>query len=191
MNIQSLLSLLHLSSPGLPIGAFAYSQGLEAAVDLGWINDETTLHGWLVPLIRQGQANLDLPVMQRCYQACAEQRWDDLADWNQVLMTSRETRELLSEEIRIGQTLWRLMTSLDIPIPEKAAEWGYLPLYAVAAHHFEIDIRSAAAGWLWSWLENQITAACKTVPLGQTSAQKVLIWLKPEIEQAVESGLSV
>jgi urease accessory protein len=78
MQISALLSLLHLSSPSLPIGAFAYSQGLEGAVELQWVKDEASLKTWLSPLLRSGQANLELPLLKRFYQA-----WQ-LNDVNQI-----------------------------------------------------------------------------------------------------------
>ncbi|TCS38996.1 urease accessory protein UreF [Reinekea marinisedimentorum] len=191
MNTQALLSLLHLTSPSLPIGAFAYSQGLESAVEMGWVNSEESLHEWLSPILSHAQANLDIPLLKRLYTAWQA---DDLAQvqyWQQVLLANRETRELLQEEQKLGLTFYRLLGSLGIGLPVQAREFSYLVLFAKACVHYGIDIHGCCSAWLWAWLENQVAAACKTVPLGQTSAQKVLLAMMPEIEQAIEHGLAV
>ncbi len=191
MNVQSLLSLLHLSSPSLPIGAFAYSQGLETAVDLEWVSDEATLQTWLEPILNHAQANLEVPLLVRCYQAWQANDMTALEHWQAVLLANRETAELVMEEQKLGQTFYRLLTSLEVELPPQAKTMTYLPLFAKACQHFGVSLEQAATGWLWSWLENQITVACKTVPLGQTSAQRVLIALMPQIEEAITTGFAV
>lgn len=191
MTIQSLLSLLHLTSPSLPIGAFAYSQGLETAVELGWVNDQASLEAWLQSLLLRGQANLEVPILARCYRAWQNNQLAELEHWQQVLLANRETAELVKEEQQLGQTFHRLLRTLDVPLPPQARNFTYLLLFAGAAQHFEIELKQALSGWLWSWLENQVTAACKTIPLGQTPAQHTLLALMPCIEQSIETGLDV
>lgn len=191
MNTQALMSLLHLTSPSLPIGAFAYSQGLETAVEMTWVKDEASLCDWLTPILLHAQANLEIPLLVRCYHAWQNQDNDAVHYWQQILLANRETSELVLEEQKLGQTLYRLMKSLDIPLDKQHADLSYLPLFAGACRHYQIDLHDALTGWCWAWLENQVMAACKTVPLGQTSAQKVLVRLMPVIEQAIEHGFKV
>ncbi|WP_277207793.1 urease accessory protein UreF [Vibrio misgurnus] len=191
MQIGALLSLLHLSSPSLPIGAFAYSQGLEGAVELGWVVDQESLQAWLAPLLRSGQAHLELPLLKRFYLAWQQQDVEQIAYWQQVLLANRETAELVLEEQKLGQTLHRLLVSLKVELGSQAQNLSYLPLYAKACVHFNVPLPMAATGWLWSWLENQVTVACKTIPLGQTAAQQVLLAMMPLIEQAITVGLTI
>ena len=78
----ALTRLLQLVSPALPIGAFAYSQGLEQAVASGWVTDEATAAEWLLGLLHHGVGTLDLPVLERLIDAW---RMDNLARvdaWN-------------------------------------------------------------------------------------------------------------
>ena len=63
------LALLQLVSPALPIGAFAWSQGLESAFDLGWVSDEVTLGEWLAGVLEDGLTRCDLPALARLYDA--------------------------------------------------------------------------------------------------------------------------
>ncbi|MHA2938265.1 urease accessory protein UreF [Vibrio sp. RC27] len=191
MNVQSLLSLLHLSSPSLPIGAFAYSQGLETAVELEWVTDEASLQEWLEPILNFAQVHLEVPLLIRCYHAWENNDLVALEHWQAVLLANRETAELVQEERMLGQTFFRLLKSLDVELPPEAKGMSYLPLFAKACQHFGVSAEQAVTGWLWSWLENQITVACKTVPLGQTSAQRVLLVLMPQIEQVLLKGVKV
>lgn len=191
MSTQALLALLHLSSPSLPIGAFAYSQGLESAIEFDLVSDEQSLMDWLLPLLEHGQSSLDIPLLVRCYQAWEREDYPAVQTWQDQLLARRETAELVKEEQILGQTLYRLLQSLGVPLPAQAKQMSYLPLFAKAALHFGLDIEQAAVGWLWSWLDNQVTVACKTIPLGQTAAQRVLLAMMPHFDPAIQRGLSL
>ena len=90
----------------------------------------------------------------------------------------------------MGKALWRLLSDLDIPLPE-LKEPAWISAYCIAAHQWNIGLTPAAQGFIWSWLENQLAAASKIIPLGQTQVQRLTTRLLPSIEQAVEQGLAV
>ncbi|MCY0964492.1 urease accessory protein UreF [Parathalassolituus penaei] len=181
-----LLQLLQLSSASLPIGAFAWSQGLEAAIDQGQVSNAEELQAWLTTVCEQGLAWLELPIMARCYDAWQRHDVDSVNHWQQWLLASRETRELLDEETQIGGTFKRLLKQLgQLPdqLPEQSTYCGY---YALAASQRGISIAAAQLGWCWGWLENQVLVACKTIPLGQTHAQQVLNTMLPVLVRSCE-----
>ncbi len=187
----ALLSLLQLSSPGLPIGAFAYSQGLEAAVETGLVKDQASLMEWLQICLRHGLANLDLPVIRQLFLAWQNDDQEQLLHWQQVLLANRETAELVQEELQLGKTFSRLLESLELA-PEQAPQPSvYLCMYACAAHKLSVPLESALVGFVWSWLENQVTVACKTIPLGQTPAQQTLLQLQPCVQEALDTALAL
>jgi urease accessory protein len=66
-----LLSLLYLAGPSLPVGAFAWSQGLEGACAEGTVRDAASLKARLLTVLRFGLERFDLPVLLRCYAAAA------------------------------------------------------------------------------------------------------------------------
>ncbi|WP_426416757.1 urease accessory protein UreF [Aestuariirhabdus sp. LZHN29] len=186
-----LLHLLQLVSPSLPIGAFAYSQGLEYAIDGGWLTQEGSLEAWMNGVMEEGVGRVDLPLILRQMRAWKAGDQAALAHWNQWLLANRETRELLQEELQLGGTLTRLLRSLEVlpparPLPEEPA---YCTLFAIAACHYGISESEALQGFCWSWLENQVAVACKTVPLGQTAAQLLLQRLMPTIALTCERAL--
>ncbi|GAA3533080.1 urease accessory protein UreF [Zobellella aerophila] len=175
-----LLALLHLSSPALPIGAFAYSSGLESAIELGWVKDEACLQDWLSGMLR-GLAYLDIPVLLRLAAAGERQDSVQLGYWSDFLRASRETRELLFEDEQQARALIRLLKGQGLAVSALPPQPAFMAVYSLAARHWGLDPQWAALGWLWGWLENQLSVASKTLPLGQTAAQRLLLALKPAL----------
>ncbi|MFK8042292.1 urease accessory protein UreF [Congregibacter sp.] len=187
----SQLHLLHLSSPALPIGAYAYSQGLEYAIEAGWLEDEE-LSNWLSDGLMLGVAQLDLPILLRAINALDARDLSALSHWNDRILASRETAELLLEDQQIGAALWRLLETLDTTaLPAITQRPAYAVAFAIACHQWQIDEDAAVQGYAYSWLENQVTAATKLVPLGQTAAQRLLLKLLKLIPEACTHARTV
>lgn len=189
-----LLRLLQLSSPMLPVGAYAYSQGLEYAVHAGWVRDERTARAWIDGVLCECLARLDVPVLARLHHAwCAA---DDAAvhHWSNFLHASRESAELQREDRHLGQALARLLKDLDVG---EAARWTAHPrasfagLFALAAARWKIPLSMTTHGYLWAWVENQAAAAMKLIPLGQTAGQRILRGAASVMPRLVEAGLTL
>src|SRR5271169_4721513 len=90
--LRSLWRLLHLASPALPVGAYAYSQGLEYAVHAGWVSDEESTFVWLRGIARRGLGTLDVPILLRLYRAWDQGDLVGIEQWNARLTASRETQ---------------------------------------------------------------------------------------------------
>ncbi|MCM0613047.1 urease accessory protein UreF [Marinobacter sediminum] len=187
----ALLGLLQLVSPALPIGAFAWSQGLESAFELGWVNNEEELGEWLEGVLEDGLTRCELPLLARVQQAWADRDASVIAEWNDWLHATRETAELTDEDIRLGAALVRLLGSLELLpddglLPESP---GYVTLFAWAAHMRRVPARQTLLGFAWAWLENQLAVACKAMPLGHTAAQRLTERLRPKLVMAVDNAL--
>ncbi|WMC11878.1 urease accessory UreF family protein [Oceanimonas pelagia] len=179
-----LLGLLHLASPALPIGGFAWSAGLESAIELGWVTHEAELRDWLTVTL-QGLAHLDLPVLLRAYGALAAGQYEAVACWSDFIRASRETRELLFEDEQQALALVRLLKGQGVNVAMLPASPALMCVWALAARQWGLSARTAALGFAWSWLENQLAVASKTLPLGQTAAQRLLLALKPALSEAL------
>lgn len=189
-TINPQLKLMYLVSPALPIGAYAYSQGLEYAVDSGWLKTQTEVGDWIEGLLKHSVGELDLPVLVRIYRAWQENDLPAVIYWNNYLRANRETSEMLLEDEQLGQALRRLLVSLDVPRSESFAEEPvcFVTLFALAGVEWQIELNKLLEGFCWSWLENQVAAATKLVPLGQTQAQKLLMQIMPVIPPVCESA---
>jgi urease accessory protein len=188
------LRLLQLVSPALPTGAFTYSQGIEWAVQAGWISSAAALQEWLDDQLPNVMAQVDLPVLRRLYHAAEIADHHAFATWSTTLIAWRETAELRVEERNRGRALADLLSALDCP---RARAWReqvartQVGGFALAAVHWQIPLRAAALGYAWAWLENLVLAAVKIIPLGQTAGQRALHGLAESIPAIVETGLSL
>jgi urease accessory protein len=190
----SLLRLLSLVSPALPIGGFAYSQGLEQAVALGWVTDEASAEAWIIGLATESSARVEVPLLARLQRAWTANDGARARALNDRLWAMRGTRELRAEEIDIGRSLARALVSIGV---DEAAPWvadpkaTHLALFALAAARFRIPERAAALGYVFSRVESQAGAAARLVPLGQSAAQRILATAARSLPAAVELGLSL
>lgn len=193
-DLQPTLRLFQLISPSLPTGAFTYSQGLEWAVESGLIKDKASLHEWLASLLFTGHRELEIPLLKRLFQAGRAGDLPGFSRWCDFLVASRETMELRDEEKNRGRAMARILGDLDKEIPDEwlaVAEQSQAAGFALAAARWDIDLKTACLGSTWSWLENMVMAAVKTIPLGQTAGQQLLVDLASLCSEVVMSGLGV
>lgn len=174
---QSLLGLLRLGSAGLPIGAFAYSQALEAAVEQGDVRDRESAEAWVTGLLEFGILSGDVPILSGLHRAWSGEDPSEVRRQNDVLHAMRGSRELREEDRQLGNALARLLKKLGC---SAATPWERDPratlacLFALAACEWGADAESAALAYCFSFAEAQAMALARLVPLGQTDAQRVL-----------------
>src|SRR6186713_319411 len=150
----ALTRLLQLVSPALPIGAFAYSQGLEQAVASGWVTDEASAAEWLLGLLQHGMGTLDLPVLERLIDAWRTDNRPRVDAWSAWLAACRPTRETRAEERQLGAALARALTAIGL---REAEGWEAHPhvtqaaMFALAAARYAIPTSAALAGYAFAW----------------------------------------
>ena len=177
---MSLVRLLQLASPTLPVGAYSYSQGLEAAVEARIVHDAASAEAWIADALEHSLGRFEAPLLWRMMRGEA---------LNDLFLAGRETAELRAETLQMGHSLARLVSELElgsVPLDEPA----YPAVYAFAVQCLKLDPREALLAYLWSWLENQVMAAVKAVPLGQTAAQKILLSLGEKLEAIADAAPS-
>lgn len=192
-KLNSLLSALHLASPALPVGGFAYSQGLEQAIEDRWVADMEQAYVWIRDGLLLNLARQELPWWLHCYEAASQQQWGALCDGNQQLSAMRETAELRLESLQMGYSMAKLFAqwpSAQALAAVKDVTWSYPAAYAALAACTGVEKETALAAYLWSWVENQVLAAIKSVPLGQIEGQQLLHRLKEDIAAACRVAMS-
>lgn len=186
---HALLKLLQITSPSLPVGAYSYSQGLEWAVEAQWVTNLDTFREWLCEQLDGLMTQQELPLMQRLY--LAQKKADDAAlkYWTEQILARRETSELRREERHRGRALSTLLGSLYNEAQTNTE--CQLAAYVRYCSNENITLVDAMFGYAYSWLDNQVTAGIKLVPLGQSDGQALLYHLSENIEKAVEVALTV
>lgn len=193
----TLLQLMWLASPALPVGGFSYSEGLEAAVEGGRLSGEAEAAEWLSAQLQLGLARSDLPALVR---ACAAWQAHDAAAaaaTNTWLRSTRESAELRAQAEQMGRSLLDWLRNGPDAADPRIATLAALPpaplwptAFALAATLAGASAHDAALAFAWGWAENMAQAAMKAVPLGQAAAQRLLARLSREIPGAVDQALA-
>lgn len=197
MDASALLHLLQFASPALPIGAYSYSQGLEAALEAGLVKDADSARRWIVRHLHEVVAQWEAPVCWRLMQAFGAGDLALAGEWSEKFLASRETAEFRAETVQMGYSLAKLIAELDIVDAATLAwlqGWREVPLptaFACAVSALEIAPEVALLAMLFAWAENQVLVCVKSVPLGQVAGQRLLLSLRPELEAAALHARSV
>jgi len=193
----ALVRLLQLASPVLPIGAYSYSQGLEWAVTSGTVCDAADACAWIGSALELVVAPGEAAVTWRVLNAAQDEDWPVVEEWNDWFRASRETAELRAETEQMGTSLFKLASELDLLDSAARTAGGALsPItlpaaYALIVRGFGIPAQAALTAYVWSWLENQVLAAIKSIPLGQVAGQRLLADLGAHIPAALTVARSL
>jgi len=193
----TLLRLMWLASPALPVGGFSYSEGLEAAVESGWVRDEAGARAWLLDQLQLVMARSELPVLAQALRAWRRDdlaRIHELADWVRLTRESHEFRRM-GEQMGYSLTEWlKAQYPGDAQVALLAAlkpspSWPIA--FALAAHKAAAPEREALLAFGFGWTENLVQAALKAVPLGQSAGQRLLGALAEALPDAVDQALAL
>ncbi|MBC7549134.1 MAG: urease accessory protein UreF [Polaromonas sp.] len=192
----SLLQLIWLASPALPVGGFSYSEGLESAVEFAGVSTEKATSNWLSDQLHLSLARSDLPVLA---QAIAAWRVRDLArieQLNQWLLQTRETIELRAQAEQMGRSLTDWLRNHEGGEADLIDACAQLPptyplAFALAASPLDASIHDCLLAYAFGWAENMVQASLKSVPLGQSGGQRILARLSREIPPAVTWAISL
>lgn len=187
----ALLHLLWLASPTLPVGAFSYSEGLEAATEAGWVHDEASCAVWLLNHLELVQARAELQLLASAYRAAERADAATMRRLNAWVLATRETSEMLQQTQQMGRSLsaWLKGLQIDTPLlaPLQPPTWPVA--YAVAGQLRGVPLPALLQAAAFGWAENLVMAAVRGVPLGQSAGQRLLAQLVDAIPAAVEQAL--
>jgi urease accessory protein len=186
----ALSRLLQLASPMLPVGAYSYSGGLEAAIESGTVSDADGAQNWIGDVLALYLARFELPILSRMHQAWLN-GGDGADPWNARFRAGRDTSEGRAETLQMGRSLALLLRDLgEFPAEglmrlQTMAPVTFPLAYAFATAHWAIPVAAALHAYAWSWTENQVGVAMKAVPIGQVAGQRILASVAAEIPAIV------
>ena len=196
IDAPALIGLMRLASPTLPVGAFAYSEGLESAVEAGLVRDEASAAAWLVDQLWLAGARSELPAVAHAMQGWRGPGSDDVRRVNHWVLRTRECREQRAQTLQMGRSLHDWIRQSDVGRDARltwlpADELAWPVAFGLAAVLHGIDDRHALFAHGFGWADTMTQAAIRTVPLGQAAAQRVLARLADELPAAVDHALQV
>ena len=194
LSAASLLQLIWLASPALPVGGFSYSEVLEAAVDRAGVATESIASDWLNDQLHLTLARGDLPVIAQAIPAWREANLPRIQLLNDWVLQTRESSELRLQAEQMGRSLLDWLRNHDGANAAHIAACAQMqPTYPVAfslaASQLEAGVRDCMLAYAFGWAENMMQAALKSVPLGQSAGQRILARLSRDIPAAVEAAL--
>jgi len=173
MMMRELMRLLAWLSPSFPTSAYAYSHGLEWAVECRDIVDKATLGDWLSDVLLHGSARNDAILLRHAH------RGGDLSGLNDLAIAVAASRERRVETLDQGTAFIAAATAWHPPeLPERVAY--PIAVGALAARH-GIEEDATTAVYLQAYAINLISAAVRLVPLGQSAGLRVLAALEQVI----------
>ena len=196
MRDASLLQLMWLASPALPIGGFSYSECFEAAVDTAKVTTEQEAASWLLDQLHLSLSRADLAVIAQAVPAWQQGDHARIAELNAWVLQTRESSELRAQTEQMGRSLLEWLrnhtTASAAQIETLAALQPTYPLaFALAASSTGAALRDCLLSYAFGWAENMVQAAIKSVPLGQSAGQRILSALSAEIPAAIDHALAL
>ena len=168
-----LLTLAQWLSPTYPVGAFAYSHGIETAIREGGIGSAAALETWLRDLLLVGSGRADAVLLGAAYRAeSGESLWEIDALARAFAASSERVREGERQGAAFAATtraVWQIVLP-DLMYPVAVGR---------AACLMGIPAEPTAALYLQAFASNLVSAAVRAVPMGQTEGQSVVAALSP------------
>jgi len=174
------LEFLQLMSPSLPVGAFSYSEGLEWLVQNKKVNNDKTLFKWIESELSRGQITIEASSIAHIMRDLVN--WNDhkdvqhkliIEEWNSWLSSLRDSPDVRSQQIQMGESLLQLLIDLDHPLPDNEKKFIWPIAWAWAGVCWDIPKIDLVEGFLYSWVANQLSAGLRLLSLGPTKAQQL------------------
>ncbi|GJE60493.1 Urease accessory protein UreF [Methylobacterium trifolii] len=187
------LRLMAWLSPGYPVGAYAYSHGLEWAVEAGQVRDEAGFSDWLADVAERGSLRNDMILAAHAHRAAVAGDGPGLAAVNDLALALAPSRELHLETAQQGRSFLDA-TCAAWPCPaltalsgELAGEVAYPVAVGAAAGAHGMAPAAMLAGYGLAFVQNLVSAALRAAPIGQGAGTRVVAALAPRVAALAEA----
>jgi len=183
MTEGSALPLLVWLSPSFPVGAFAYSHGLEWAVEAGDITDGTSCQAWIADLLDYGSGRTDAILLAEAWRAVMSSDEGALHEVAELAVALQPSGERHLEATAQGNAF---MTASRAAWPSEALAFltraydgdvVYPVAVGVAGAGFAMPLPSLLETFLLGFVTNLVSSAVRLGPIGQTDGQRTIAGL--------------
>ena len=175
---SALLPLLAWLSPAYPVGAFAYSHGLEAAMEAGVIGDAAAAEGWIGDLMRHGSIRQDAVLAAAAWRIAAAEEAGSLPELNDLALALAPSRERHLETASMGRAFvdvtraaWPQAVSAELANQSDAA---YPVAFGAAAGAMRLPLVPCLQAFGLAAAANLVSAVLRLGAIGQTEAQRIV-----------------
>lgn len=202
MKIKSLLSLLHVADPTLPIGGYSHSNGLETYVQKGIVNSKEAAAEFLNNMLSTSILHNDAAYVRLTYEAMqGKKSFEKVVELDEECSAMKSPREIREASHKLGTRLLKIFIEEgnEDKFLNKFADYvtknkdvgNYPVVYGVISYLLEISLKEALTAFYFSTATGMITNAVKLVPLGQIEGQKILFEVKKNIDGWVEKTINL
>lgn len=202
MKINSLLSLLHIADPTLPIGGYSHSNGLETYVQKGIVNNTETAALFLNNMLSTSVLYNDAAYVRLAYEAMGQENsFLKILELDEECSAMKSPREIREASHKLGTRLLKIfieegekgefLAKLGEYVTKNINVGNYAVVYGALCHLMNIPLKEALAAFYFSTATGMVTNAVKLVPLGQLEGQKILFKVKKNIDKWVKATLEL
>ena len=189
--------LLQINDALFPIGGYSHSQGLETYIQRGLVHDEDTAREYITNKIKWNFEYTELLAARLAYEAAEKKNLKGILHLEELLEASRIPMEQREAARKMGSRFAKTIEKLELPISESGIFRKYLDarkgktvnhccIYGVFCAEMQISLEEALSHYLYAQTSAIVTNCVKTIPLSQTSGQKLLSGCYGEFEMILK-----
>lgn len=186
LPLPHFMALLQLCDTALPIGSFAFSNGLETYTQQGLIGDAVALREWLETILHHGVCGSHLLPVALAHRAAALPDWQQMIRLDQRLTAMKHAREMREASVKTGQGLLRLARQVwpgtlveQLYTLQQGGQLAahYALVFGALGYALAWDERLSVEAAGYQWLSGMVSTALRLLPLGQLAGQRLLATL--------------
>lgn len=179
---HSLLSLLQVSDPALPIGGYSHSGGLETYVQAGVVKDAETAEVFVREMLSKNIFYTDAALVALAHGAAVRDDSAELLRLDALCEAVKLPREIREASRKLGVRLLKIFGG--------GGAWHYSVSFGYCCAVMGIGLREALTGYYYNAAAGMVTNCVKLIPIGQGDGQAILLRLRGLMGELIEKSLA-
>ena len=190
-KLGSLIEILHITDPTLPIGGFSHSNGLETYVQQNLVKNMSSTQDFVESMLRNNYKYNDGLAVKLAFEFTLENNLEEILNLDNECHALKAPREVREGSQKLGARLIKIygqllgdpfLNKINRLILEKKMHGHYAVIYGIITALLKLDKEKVTCAFLYNAAVSMITNAVKLVPLGQTDGQQIIYNVQGLIE---------